>query len=89
MKGVIKKIRSIQSSYLVASLLALSTVLWIGSGIIGGEQKGEDTDKSEVESEQSLPFVRVMESVAQTQDQSIDLFGFTKAIKQADVAAAI
>jgi RND family efflux transporter MFP subunit len=87
MKGTIKKIRSMKSSYFVACVMALSTVVWIGSGIVGGEKKDKPLDQPEMRTEQLLPFVRVKESVAQIQNQSIVLFGYTKAIKQADIAA--
>ena len=89
MKGTIKKIRSMKSSYFVACVMALSTVVWIGSGIVGGEKKDKPLDQPEMRTEQLLPFVRVKESVAQIQNQSIVLFGYTKAIKQADIAAEI
>jgi multidrug efflux system membrane fusion protein len=67
--------------------MALSTVVWISSGIVGGEKKDKPLDQPEMRTEQLLPFVRVKESVAQIQNQSIVLFGYTKAIKQADIAA--
>jgi multidrug efflux system membrane fusion protein len=89
MKGTINKIRPIKSSYVAASVMAFSTVVWIGSGIVDGGEKGRKIDQSTMKTEQLLPFVRVMESVAQTQEQNIVLFGYTKAIKQADIAAEI
>jgi multidrug efflux system membrane fusion protein len=89
MKGTIKKIISIKSSYVVGTLLALGTVLWIGSGFVSREQSVNLSDQPKIKTKQLLPFVRVIESVAQTQNQNIVLFGYTKAIKQADIAAEI
>ena len=89
MKGTTKKTRSIKSSYIIASVMLLSTVMWIGSGVFGEEKQDKKINQSETGTDQILPFVRVMESVAQAQDQNIILFGYTKAIKQADIAAEI
>ena len=73
MEGKIKKTKSIKSSYVAAIVMVLSTVMWIGSGIVDGEMKAKKVDQSEMKTEQLLPFVRVMESIAQIQNQNFRL----------------
>jgi len=89
MNGVIKYLISIKSSHIVASLMTLGTIIWLGSGVIAENGKELQVNKTPVKNEKRLQFVRVINSVAQIRDQKLNLFGYTKAIKKADIAAEV
>ena len=89
MTDPIKPKRSIKSSHIMAATLALGTVAWIGSGVVGSNEPRANADANALIDEALLPFVRVAHSVAQSVDREIVLFGHTQAIKRADIAAEI
>ena len=89
MTDPIKPKRNIKSSHIMAATLALGTVAWIGSGVVGSNEPRANADANALIDEALLPFVRVAHSVAQSVDREIVLFGHTQAIKRADIAAEI
>ncbi len=81
--------RRIKSSYVVALLLAVAVTAWIGSGIVTGNEPDMQAAAGKEKPEHALPTVRVMQSIAQTQEREVILFGRTEAVNQADIAAEI
>ena len=85
----VSKYKKIKPSQVIASFMAIFTIIWLGTGVLDGNAKKKQVDQSASNIKKKLPFVRVIESVAKIRDQKIVLFGYTKAIKQADIAAEI
>lgn len=85
----LKKSRAIKPSHIVAVFLALGVTAWIGSGVVKGNVPEPAEEPTTATKEAPLPYVRVMQSVAQLQEREVILFGRTEAIHRADIAAEI
>ena len=63
--------RSMRSSHIMAAILALGTVAWIGSGVVGSNEPSANVDANALKDEDRLPLVRVADLVAQSVDREI------------------
>jgi len=84
-----KKTKGNHVSKIIAVLLAVGVVGWIGSGVVSSNEPVVRADEPAVDEPVALPLVRVMQSVAQAHERQVILFGRTEAINQADIAAEI
>ncbi len=77
-------------SVFIAVFIALAALLWIGSGFIGGNSAGPETQDSAAApevNEQGLMQVRVRESTAQPMRDEVTVTGRTRASRTVDIRA--
>lgn len=89
MTEVTKKLRGNYSAKIIAVILAVATVGWIGSGVVSSNEPVVRAEEPAEKKPVVLPLVRVMQSAAQAHDRQVILFGRTEAINHADIAAEI
>ncbi len=77
------------SSKIIATLLAVATVAWIGSGVVSSNEPAVRAGEPLAEKQTPLPLVRIKQSVARVHERQVILFGRTEAINQANIAAEI
>ena len=86
--NILRSVRALRGSQILAIILAISAALWIASGVVTGTApKSKTSEKSVTEGAGGMRLVRVRSIVAEPFQSELLLYGRTEAVTYADLAA--
>ena len=74
--GLVERVRG-GGPWLIAAALAVTTVLWVGSGVVGGDGAQEPVAANSETATRSVPTVRVRHQQAEMVQRTIEVYGRT------------